>query len=87
MEGRRRREEGELAALPPDSHMDSGSLGTNWLKVSLSVLLLRAVCKWLSGLLLCSVSRVIYQVCREETGGVGGVEEVVVEWEGGGQLQ
>lgn len=24
----RGREEGELAALPPDSHMDSGSLGT-----------------------------------------------------------
>lgn len=43
----------------------------NWLKVSLSVLLLRAVCKWLSGLVLCCVSRVIYQVCREETEGGG----------------
>lgn len=41
----------------------------NWLKVSLSVLLLWAVCKWLSGLVLCCVSRVIYQVCREETEG------------------
>lgn len=52
----------------------------NWLKVSLSVLFLQAVCKWLGGLVLCCVSRVIYQVCREETleGRGGG---------GGGQLQ
>lgn len=32
-EGRMERgREGELAALPPDSHMDSGSLGTTGLK-------------------------------------------------------
>lgn len=43
-------EEGELAALPPDSHMDSGSLGSDWLKVSLSAAAAPGlVCKWLSG--------------------------------------
>lgn len=36
------------------------------------------VCEWLSGSVLCCVSRVIYQVCREETeegGKLGGREE------------
>lgn len=34
--------------------------------LSLSLLLLLAVCEWLSGSVLCWVSRVIYQVCWEE---------------------
>lgn len=40
--------------------------------LSLSLLLLLAVCEWLSGSLLCCVSRVIYQVCREERQRGGG---------------
>lgn len=53
-----------MTALPPDSHMDRGSPeASGWKCVCV------CVCEWLSGLVLCCVSRVIYQVCREETEG------------------
>ena len=44
----------------------------NWLKVSLCLHCYSWLCEWLSGLVLCCVSRVIYQVCREETEGERG---------------
>lgn len=50
-ENRMKGKEGERAVLPPDSHMDGGSQGSDWLKVSLSAAAAAPglVRKWLSG--------------------------------------